>query len=320
MGHLIIAIYIAALLLGAGATLLIGRLRRTDPAPFLKPLFGFALFFTLVILTVLLTNYAQTNIGVPYERHTPPIVLWVLANNFGGFIAFSGLLFTFPAVFQGFLGRRPSRLLNRVLSVVVAAFAIGYIAGFVLFLVRIPSLWLETARNTFNGLAVLFLLGTTVFFRLRPQKAPFVIARAAVRLFNGLYLAVFGLFPLVFLVPGPYQMLYLAIEMMGASGVLWLWLSLGYAKWRRAHAGEIISQSEIDQLAADTGLSAREKDVLTYLLEGRSNAEIARDLFLSVGTVKNHVTSIFRKMGIARRSQLLGYLRGVRRPRLDEDA
>jgi len=50
-------------------------------------------------------------------------------------------------------------------------------------------------------------------------------------------------------------------------------------------------------------LTPRETDVLRRLARGRSNAEIARELFLSEATVKTHVTHILTKLGLSSRTQ-----------------
>lgn len=50
-------------------------------------------------------------------------------------------------------------------------------------------------------------------------------------------------------------------------------------------------------------LSEREREVLRLLAEGLGNSEIARALFLSEGTVKNYVSIIFSKLGVADRTQ-----------------
>jgi DNA-binding NarL/FixJ family response regulator len=63
----------------------------------------------------------------------------------------------------------------------------------------------------------------------------------------------------------------------------------------RAAAGR--ERAELDVL------TPRETDVLRRLARGRSNAEIARELYLSEATVKTHVAHILAKLGLASRTQ-----------------
>jgi DNA-binding NarL/FixJ family response regulator len=53
------------------------------------------------------------------------------------------------------------------------------------------------------------------------------------------------------------------------------------------------------------GLSAREREVLTLLADGLSNAEIGRALFISPITVRNHVSNIFAKLQVTNRRQAM---------------
>ncbi len=55
------------------------------------------------------------------------------------------------------------------------------------------------------------------------------------------------------------------------------------------------------------GLTEREAEVLCLIAGGRSNAEIAGQLFVSESTVKTHVNRIFAKTGSKDRSQAVAY-------------
>lgn len=52
-------------------------------------------------------------------------------------------------------------------------------------------------------------------------------------------------------------------------------------------------------------LSERELEVLHLLVSGRTNREIASDLFVTVGTVKSHVSNIYGKLGARNRAEAL---------------
>jgi DNA-binding NarL/FixJ family response regulator len=64
-------------------------------------------------------------------------------------------------------------------------------------------------------------------------------------------------------------------------------------------------------------LTPRELEVLRLLAGGRSNAELAAELFLSEATVKTHVARIFAKLDLRDRAQavVLAYEAGLVRPR-----
>jgi LuxR family transcriptional regulator, maltose regulon positive regulatory protein len=59
-------------------------------------------------------------------------------------------------------------------------------------------------------------------------------------------------------------------------------------------------------------LSARELDVLRLLSDGRSNAEIARDLFVEPSTVKTHLIHLYRKVNVSSRTQAINRARILR--------
>jgi DNA-binding NarL/FixJ family response regulator len=54
---------------------------------------------------------------------------------------------------------------------------------------------------------------------------------------------------------------------------------------------------------ASLGLTPRQTDVLALLLQGKPNKLIARDLNLSVETVKDHVAAVLRTLNVSSRTQ-----------------
>lgn len=55
------------------------------------------------------------------------------------------------------------------------------------------------------------------------------------------------------------------------------------------------------------GLTPRELEVLALVTQGKSNAEIARQLFVTTKTVKYHLTGIFAKLGVRNRTEAAAF-------------
>jgi NarL family two-component system response regulator LiaR len=58
---------------------------------------------------------------------------------------------------------------------------------------------------------------------------------------------------------------------------------------------------------ADEGLTDREREVLMLIAEGKSNKEISEELYISIKTVKTHVSNLLMKLGLEDRTQLAIY-------------
>ena len=76
---------------------------------------------------------------------------------------------------------------------------------------------------------------------------------------------------------------------------------------RKVHAGEtyippMLAAKLAERVSGET-LSAREIEVLQRIAAGKSNKEIGAELFISEGTVKSHVKSIFAKMDVISRTE-----------------
>lgn len=76
---------------------------------------------------------------------------------------------------------------------------------------------------------------------------------------------------------------------------------------RRVHAGSrFLAPPVARALAArnpNSELSAREREVLSLIVGGKSNREIASELGITEGTVKCHVTTLLERLGVSDRTQ-----------------
>ncbi|WP_420387744.1 response regulator transcription factor [Roseivirga sp.] len=94
----------------------------------------------------------------------------------------------------------------------------------------------------------------------------------------------------------------LILGLVGAAFIgLGIYLGL---KFRKVEVVEVGPDFEIDQKQIEhLGLTEREMEVLQLIAEGYSNGEIGDRLFLSENTIKTHVSNLFVKLDVKRRTQ-----------------
>jgi DNA-binding CsgD family transcriptional regulator len=94
----------------------------------------------------------------------------------------------------------------------------------------------------------------------------------------------------------------LILGLVGAAFIgLGIYLGLKFRKVEIVEVGPVI---EIDEQQIETlGLTEREMEVLRLIASGLSNVEIGEKLFVSENTVKTHVSNLFVKLDVKRRTQ-----------------
>jgi DNA-binding CsgD family transcriptional regulator len=74
--------------------------------------------------------------------------------------------------------------------------------------------------------------------------------------------------------------------------------------------GYIITAHKIEErvmLLKQSGITEREYDLIKLIIAGNSNKEIGRVLGITVRTVETHITNIFNKLGLNKRSEIVNY-------------
>jgi len=90
---------------------------------------------------------------------------------------------------------------------------------------------------------------------------------------------------------------------------IWLALKLGKSKVEmRIVEKEVYHNADFvfNEIAFnELGLSKRELEVLQLMADGLSNQEIADRLFVSLNTIKTHISRVFEKLEVKRRTQAI---------------
>lgn len=110
-----------------------------------------------------------------------------------------------------------------------------------------------------------------------------------------------------------------AIRVVHEGGI---WARRRWLNLRVQHAVTLRTRRAPGSPVDISGLSPRELEVLHYAAMGVGNRELAKRLAISEATVKVHLTHIFQKLGVSRRTELAAVYHGLRataRRRGDKD-
>ncbi len=104
-----------------------------------------------------------------------------------------------------------------------------------------------------------------------------------------------------------YSFLYFLDSITNLVPLSYLWWFL------KKHHGEMISPPlkdiNIDRFFSEYNISPREQSIISLIVKGKTSQEIGKELFISVKTVKNHISSVYQKTGMKNRVQLSNLIR-----------
>jgi len=88
-----------------------------------------------------------------------------------------------------------------------------------------------------------------------------------------------------------------------------LYLKYGLEKYYVEPQAQPILDINLSSFYKKFQISSREQEIINLILNGKSNTEIEKDLFISLHTVKNHIYNIYQKLGVKSRLQLTNCIR-----------
>jgi DNA-binding CsgD family transcriptional regulator len=304
-----ILIYGLSLAAVAAAYWLALGLVKTYRLYFLSSYSGYLVTLNIIALLNLVVGYIATEL---LKSLSPPDLRTVYILF--GLVAFPILAMTFY-FFLAFI----AGILDRELSL---PFRISYIVFWVIlfagFLVRIQlslqqrHLRVSQSLGLVTGsLIVLVPFAAMIYLAVGSTSGSPVEEKKGLRTFSAISLICFLLFAAALTfsqAKSPLRWSVPALLFLSNAGQI-----LGLRRFLSRHGRPILPETltpvKMQRFRDESRLSTREGEVLDLLLNGKSNKDIERELFISHHTVRNHVHNIYQKLGVSSRLQLMNRIR-----------
>lgn len=163
--------------------------------------------------------------------------------------------------------------------------AVGYFVTFTFMLALgyglLRRLWHSERRNFLIGLLVFATVGyleTAVSLPGGLRETSVTLSNEAGFLFSSIPYALYGVFLIVYFLRHPV-------------------------------AAPLAMDTLPEAFVARYGITEREREIILKVVQGKSNADIASELFISLATVKTHLHNIYKKIGVDSRYDLLARVR-----------
>ncbi len=303
MEHLKIAFYLAAQLIGAGAVAYAVLMSRTYRLPFLGAYAWFLGFNNILALANLTSAYACANLlgfCVLFQYSVYGRVLGPVAR-----LSQVGMVYALLAIVRGFRGRRLSHSFKTGFGIATGILLAGYVVWAVLPQGNDLRQWIARGERVVSLLGVLVIPAALAGLILGSRKIHDAAERNAVRAFGIAYFVVYSVFVITMPLPISLQFPPNALALLAINIIPFLWFGKTFTRAYTAAPASAEDREAFERFCRTHGLTAREADILDLILRGKSNADMEKDLFISIHTVKNHITSIHSKLGVRSRWQLI---------------
>jgi len=295
---------------GFTALILISRRIIDIPATIRRSFFNQALFYNLTIIFMTIQDLIILISGKelsynPFEAGFMGLI--VNLNN-----AFSILwCFSFVVLVYRLLDITITKRLRIILSLIKALFLISITYNFIGTIFRNVSLAQEFI-SILLCYASVFVLAYSILLLYRSREVAEEKKKKALRSF-GLLFIVFSIVTILFYT----EVFFLHIFKPEVSKLFIYCIDFTYNSfivfWSIRHLDSLrvvaitttLKDLSADLLIMKYQISKREQEIIQLVCSGKSNQEIADTLFISLGTVKNHLYNIFIKLGVKNRTQLV---------------
>lgn len=307
MNHVYVFALVINLVVGAIVFSRVFQAYKKDGHRFLGSLLFYIVFFNLQVLAYFASKYVYTNIfagSSTAEMRHPVIFIFMLALFFS---AEAGITYSLYRTTAYLRDKTPTVTIKRVFILWICSFTGLHIFGLIRMFIYKESLFLSFVEMIWVlhvNILIMLIMAITLLDSRRKRENPHSVRQLAY-LFLGGYTA--------YLVPNVYY--YSTgkgignyadpLILLGINLVPVIWMTFFYAGPAAALRDDETTRLDVKRTFEKYNISGREEEIIEAIIRGKSNREIADQLYLSFHTVKNHVYNIYRKFNVRSRSQLI---------------
>ena len=310
MEHVLIAFYIIAVFAGGLSLFYTNQLKRIHPLPFLYFYTRFILFVCLLVVYYLLSIYFHVNLLGQSPSFSVILKFYNIGRSLIFFSIVTGLVLFFIRSIWQLIQKPVNRLFWHLFIASLIVFVFSYGIGAALFFNDNNYKWMLLTQNVLSVWKMAVPLAAMIFL----FRYGLGLRDSAQKKMINIFITFYGLgfiflyatikIPVSKIIGGSLQTFVLFL--FGIFPIFWL--------IRYFQPGSILSEipmapkNILDGIEKKYNLSKREREVMDLILKGQSNKEIMRVLFLSHGTIRNHTSNLYQKLGVNSRLKLIQFV------------
>jgi DNA-binding CsgD family transcriptional regulator len=303
MQHLTVTLAILAFGTGIASLMYVHRLYRKHDFSYLEIFLRYMIVLNITVFVNLALHYLLTNVFSSLAGHYWGMI--VIVGNIAGFFLFALLTFYYLVLARSLIDRAIGRIEKNLIIFLIISASMAY--GFSLAVYSSSSkfsLFLLVHKIFISMLSVVSLMASLRLFAEAKELKNRSRIRA-VRAFSTVYVVFFFYQLFLWLLPLYTGVMLSTFNLLLLNVIPIPFLASQLKERARSVSDKPETREKIERFYENYGLSIREKEIAELILEGKSNDEIKDELFISVFTVKRHITNIFIKLDIRSRLQLI---------------
>jgi DNA-binding CsgD family transcriptional regulator len=303
MQHITIFLSLLAFCLGVASIMYVLRLRNQYDYSFLHSYSRYVLILNISVFLNLILHYLLVNVMARFSAFHR--VTAVFTVNLFGFYLGTLMTFYFLIFTRRLIEMEPPAIIKKLFltMTVIASLVYGFsLSDYFLTANANPFLFVHKTMVTFL-MAVSLAASTILYLDSRHLNSKSKVR--IVRIFCVIYSAVFSYQIVMLFLPIPYLRLSSAFIVLFLNAIPILFLGFYLREQEReAVIQDPEIQGKMKGFYQKYEMSKREQEVIELILAGKSNEQIKDELYISVNTVKKHISNIYLKLDVKSRSQL----------------